>query len=286
MATNKELVIGTLLNNGRYEIEKILGSGGFGITYRVKDSITGEYFAVKEFFLDGSNRDDNGQVIPADNNIHKECLNRFCEEANTLARLRHDNIVTIISFFSENNTAYIVMEYIPGQTLGKKVSGNRYLENDVAVNYIGQISDAVEYVHKKNILHRDIKPDNIIITPQDKAILIDFGAARDFVQDMTLRQTIILTPGYAPPEQYSIVAKRGRYTDIYAIGATFYFILTGSVPDDAAKRLLADTLNPPIALNLSIPDKANKVIMKALQLKPQDRYQSIKKFKHALGLDA
>jgi serine/threonine protein kinase len=178
----------------------------------------------------------------------------------------------------------MVMDYIEGQTLKAAVqqTAGKRLEYDVAVNYILQISDAVEYVHDRNILHRDIKPDNIIITPFNQAILIDFGSARDFEDDKTLDHSVIITPGYAPHEQYSKTARRGSYTDIYALGATLYYCLTGRIPDDAVERMQKDNLLPPSRFNTTIPSSADKTIMKAMQLKPENRYQKIEVFRKDL----
>jgi serine/threonine protein kinase len=145
------------------------------------------------------------------------------------------------------------------------------------VNYIAQIAEAVDYIHQRNILHRDIKPDNIIITPENKAVLIDFGSAREFVPDKTKSHTAILTAGYAPLEQYSSEGRRGSYTDIYALGATFYFALTGQKPMDAATRTI-ETMPEPKELVPSIPAEANHTIIKAMQLKPANRQQRVEEF--------
>ena len=142
---------------------------------------------------------------------------------------------------------------------------------------MAQITSAVDYIHKRNILHRDIKPDNIMITADYKAILIDFGSAREFQQDKTQAHTSMLTHGYAPPEQYTANSRKGSYTDIYAIGATLYFILTGQVPLEAAARLTEELVEP-IKLNSSIPPEGNYTIMKAMKLKKEERYQTVQEF--------
>ncbi|MDR1722423.1 MAG: protein kinase [Tannerella sp.] len=282
----KELTAGTLLNRDMYRIERVIGSGGFGITYYVLDAKL-KHFAVKEYFIDGRCvRDGNGNVVPQTipNEVYKKYLDRFVEEAQTLARFQHSNIVRVNRVFYERNTAYMVMDYIEGQTLKAAVqqTAGKRLEYDVAVNYILQISDAVEFVHAKNILHRDIKPDNIIITPSNQAILIDFGSARDFEDDRTIDHSVIITPGYAPFEQYSKIARRGSYTDIYALGATFYYCLTGCIPTDAVERMHNDDLLPPSRFNTAIPSRADKTIMKAMQLKSENRYQKIEVFRKDL----
>jgi serine/threonine-protein kinase len=275
----EKLQAGTSLSNGVYRIESIIGSGGFGITYFVRNMQFGNVFAVKEFFITGSCIRDtqSHRVVPQsiDDESYNRYLDSFIKEAQTLLRLDHPNIVKVNDVFRENNTAYIVMPYIEGNTLQKAVESTGRLGYEKAVNYIAQISEAVAYIHKQKILHRDIKPENIIITLEDIATLIDFGSAREFVQDRTQRHTALLTPGYAPLEQYSAISRKGYYTDIYALGATFYFTLTGQMPTDAASRSAGEPMPEPKALIPSIPDEANDTILKAMQLRPENRYQRV-----------
>jgi serine/threonine protein kinase len=173
------------------------------------------------------------------------------------------------------------MLLLKGQTLQQSVEREGRLKYEVAVNYIAQLSEAVGYIHERNILHRDIKPENIIVTPENRAVLIDFGSAREFVHDKTAAHTSILTVGYAPLEQYSASSKKGSYTDIYSLGATFYFALTGEKPMDAAARM-TEPMPEPQKLVSSIPDEANYTIMKAMQLKPDTRYQRVDEFMNDL----
>ncbi|MBQ1874218.1 MAG: protein kinase, partial [Paludibacteraceae bacterium] len=148
--------------------------------------------------------------------------------------------------------------------------------------YMAQLCEAVEHIHANHILHRDIKPDNIIITPSNNVVLIDFGSARGFVHDKEQKHTAMLTMGYAPIEQYTVSSKKGNYTDLYAVGGTFYFILTGQKPIPAADRMLNDELQPPHAINPSIPEVASRTIMKALNVKPEERYQTVAEFQNDL----
>ena len=171
----------------------------------------------------------------------------------------------------------MVMEFVPGITLQRRIEQNGKMSYDDAVNVMGQLSEAVAYIHKIHILHRDIKPDNIIITPDNRVVLIDFGSAREFVHDQTQRHTAILTYGYAPIEQYTALSRKGNYTDIYAMGGVFYFILTGTRPKEATLRAM-ETMPSPKDLNPSIPDKVSHTIMKAMAFKPEDRYQSVETF--------
>jgi len=278
---NKELSIGTTLQSGKYTIKRTIGIGGFGITYYVRHNVLGQYFAVKEFFINGycvrNTKNSNVQPQGMSDVIYAKYLQKFIEEAQTLARLDHPNIVKITDVFQEKNTAFIVMPFLEGKTLQQLVEQKGRLGYETAVNYIAQLSDAVDYIHQHNILHRDIKPDNIIITPDNKAVLIDFGSAREFIHDKTQQQTAIYTQGYAPLEQYSSNSRKGSYSDIYSLGAVFYFALTGQKPMDATVRTM-ETMPEPKTLLPSIPNVANRTIMKAMQLNPENRYQKINEF--------
>jgi len=278
---NKELASGTTLQSGKYTIERVLGAGGFGITYYARHNTLGNHVAIKEFFISGycirNTVRKSVSLQGIDSAVYDKYLQKFIEEAQILAQLDQPNIVKVIDIFQENNTAYIVMPFVEGQTLQQSVEQKGRLDYETAVNYIAQLSEAVDYIHQRNILHRDIKPDNVIITPENKAILIDFGSAREFIQDKTQNLTSIYTQGYAPLEQYSANSRKGSYSDIYSLGATFYFALTGQKPMDATTRMM-ETMPEPKALIPSIPDEANRTIMKAMSLKPEDRQQRIDEF--------
>jgi len=278
---NKELIKGTSLQSGKYTIERVIGTGGFGITYYVRHNGLGHYFAIKEFFISAYCMRNSLQktvmlqgMTPI---IYDKYLQKFVEEAQILAKLNHPNIVKVIDIFKENSTAYIVMPFIEGQTLQQLVEQKGTLSYEATVNYIAQLSEAVEYIHHRDILHRDIKPENIIITPENKAILIDFGSAREFIHDKTQQHTSILTQGYAPLEQYSTISKKGSYSDIYSLGATLYFVLTGQKPMDAAIRTM-EMMSEPKDLVSSIPEVVNLTITKAMSLKPEERQQSMSEF--------
>ena len=213
--------------------------------------------------------------------ISKEMFEKYREafvrEAKTLAALHHPNIVEVIDVFDENNTSYMVMPFIEGCTLQNTVEKKGPLSYSEAVNYLAQITNAVGYIHERNILHRDIKPENIMITDDYKAILIDFGSAREFEHDKTQMHTAMLTHGYAPTEQYTANSRKGSYTDIYSIGATLYFVLTGRVPLEAAARM-TERMPEPRELNPNIPEEMNRTILKAMQLKAENRHQTVKDF--------
>lgn len=279
---SQPLDIGSVLGGGRYVVEKVLGIGGFGITYYVRHRDLGFYCAIKELFLKGNcvRAYDRKTVVPQgmDRSVYEKLRASFVEEARFLTRLHNPHIVKVFDIFDENNTSYMVMEFVPGKTLQDLIKQKGKIPFDDAINIMGQLSEAVAAIHKENVLHRDIKPDNIILTPQNNVVLIDFGAAREFVQNQTQRHTVILTPGFAPIEQYNDTGRRGNYTDIYAMGGVFYYLLTGVVPKDATKRAM-EIMASPKELNPAIPKTISDTIMKAMAFRPEDRYQTVDAFK-------
>lgn len=276
---------GTSLNGGYYVIESKIGEGGFGITYKAVQKKLNRTVCIKEYFLMGRCARDtqNNRVVPnpSDTALYNKYRDSFTKEAQTLGELHHPGIVEIIDVFDENGTSYMVMPFIEGESLQSIVERQGPLPHSLAINYMAQISDAVSYIHRRHILHRDIKPANIMITGDYKAVLIDFGSAREFEHDKTQAQTSLLTLGYAPLEQYTTTSRKGSYTDIYAMGATFYFILTGRVPLAAAARV-TERMPEPSELNPQIPSSVNHAIMKAMELQSRDRYQSVEEFTHDL----
>lgn len=275
-----ELQPGTILNNGKYVIEKKIGAGGFGITYKATQIGLNRTVCIKEYFLAGKcTRNTRLRTVIAQENpgLFEKYRAAFVKEAKMLDELNHPNIVNVIDVFDEHNTSYMVMSFIQGTSLQDIVEKNGPLQYAEAVNYIGQITNAIDFVHKRNILHRDIKPDNVMITSDYKAILIDFGNAREFEQDKTQMHTSIFTRCYAPPEQYEANSRKGSYTDIYALGATLYFALTGKEPLESGARAI-EKMPTPKELCPNIPEEINRTIMKAMQLKPENRHQTVKEF--------
>ncbi len=281
MELKQELQPGTTLQNGEYTIEKKLGQGGFGITYLAFSKGLQCKLAIKEFFLSSNCMRQTGDVSV---HIHSLSLddfagfkNRFLSEAQTLAQFdRIPNIVHVKSVFEENNTAYYVMDYLQGETLAQLVKRKGKLSYEEAMNFMGQLCDATEAIHLKGIIHRDINPSNIIITPDNKAVLIDFGTAKEYIQGNTRSTQAIITPGYAPEEQYSTKREKGKYTDIYAIGATMYYCLTGEIPIESIDRR-SSILKEPKTLNTAIPNNVNMAILKAMSIEADDRYQTVQK---------
>lgn len=279
---------GTKLN-GRYIIERVIGQGGFGITYYARHEMLKHYYAIKEFYLSGfCNRNTRLHTVilqGMNDNVYDKYKKRFLEEAQTVVSLDHPNIVKVVDVFEENNTAYMVMPFIKGMSLQDMVEKNGGpLPYELTVNYIGQLSDAVRYIHSQHILHRDIKPDNVLVTSDNKVTLIDFGSAREFVNNEVQHHTSILTHGYAPPEQYNSTSKKGNFSDIYSIGGVFYYCLTGKIPVDATTRLLEtsttgkDPMESPKELNKNVSDDVNRTILKAMALNPEERHQTVEEF--------
>jgi serine/threonine protein kinase len=280
ISVSLSLPLGTKLFGGKYSVGKVLGQGGFGITYMGADTILSRPVAIKELFPEGCQR--NGttvqptRITPSDFASMKQ---KFLDEARLLASLNHPGIVKVYDFFEENNTAYMVMEYLRGKSLAKLVEerGGALSEQE-AVGYILKVCEALDVVHKAGYLHRDIKPENIIVCGDGRVVLIDFGAARAFMAGKTGRMTVILTPGFAPLEQYAEQAKRGAYTDIYALGATLYYLLTGQVPVSAADRMSGVELRSVREINGRVSRQVEEAVMKAMAMRVEERPQSVEEF--------
>ncbi|MDR2356794.1 MAG: serine/threonine protein kinase [Oscillospiraceae bacterium] len=276
---------GTLLG-GRYVVGQVLGFGGFGITYKAWDSKLRSVVAVKEYYPSGmANRvpGTKNVVLFAQNRVkeYNHGLTRFLDEARNMAKFSSSkNIVNIYEYFEENNTAYLVMEYLDGITLGNFLKNN-VLEPDDCIDIIRQVASALKAVHGQGVLHRDVSPDNIFICASGAVKLIDFGAAR-FAADEDRLLTIILKPGFAPPEQYERVNVQGPWTDIYALGATLYYMTTGMKPEESTNRRIQDNLPPPHVMNAAIPINISNTIMKALAIDRHMRFESVDDFEKGL----
>lgn len=274
---------------GQYIIQEPLGQGGFGITYKAVDRLSGKYVAVKEYFPETMATRMTGKtdVITysgdrGENFIYgKQC---FMQEAETLAQfIGNENIVRVYSYFEEYGTAYFVMDYIEGTPLDEyvKLHGGK-ISFEEASDILIPIMDALGAVHDKGIVHRDVSPDNIYITKKGEVKLIDFGAARQSLGDKSQSLDVILKHGFAPKEQYMRRGKQGAFTDIYALGATFYYVLTGKRPPDALERVDEDDIIPPSTLGVKLSREAEEAILMALNVQPEDRFQSMSAFKNAM----
>ena len=277
---------GMVLNN-RYCVGQVLGFGGFGITYKVWDKHLGAVLAIKEYYPSGLVNRVPGtrDVILFTGNRQAEYrhgLTRFLDEARNMAKFNaHKNIINVFEYFEENNTAYIVMEYLDGVTLNQYLKHNRFdLETSVAV--VQRVCAALKDIHAAGIVHRDVSPDNIFLCANNVIKLIDFGAAR-FYADEDKQMTIILKPGFAPPEQYERVNVQGPWTDIYALGATLYQMVTGVKPDESTNRKVSDTLASPMELDPAVPEYISLTIMKAMAIDKHMRFSSVTELEKALG---
>ena len=256
---------GQKLQQGKYTIEKRLGEGGFGITYLAKDK-RGNLVVIKTLNEWLQRRRDFDKF-----------QQDFLNEAMRLAKYRHPHIVRVDEVFQEDELWCMVMEYIEGEDLGNRVWSGGVLSESEALRYIHQIGEALTFVHNNGLLHRDVQPRNIMVRKsQPEAVLIDFGIAREFTPNLTQTQTGFACDGFAPIEQYDWRAKRGAFTDVYALAATLYSLLTKEVPIGAPMRAFGMTLKPPQHLNPEISDRLNQAILKGMALKPEQRPQSVK----------
>ncbi|WP_432627733.1 protein kinase domain-containing protein [Brotaphodocola sp.] len=276
---------GTELSNGRYLIGRAINAGGFGIVYKAWDHVLNKELAIKEYFPGGiaSRQPGSSEVqIYSEKRIqaYEEEKQRFLNEARTVAKFNdHPNIVDVYDFFEENHTAYMVMEYMDGMNYKEFVrSQGGKVKPQIAVSVALAVLDALREVHKANIIHRDINPNNIFICKSGVVKLFDFGTARIQKMDMTT----VLTPGYAPPEQYSTGAKQGAWTDLYAVGATTYYALTGIKPEESTDREQEDHVIPPHEVDAEIPLELSNTIMRAMAVKPELRFQNTEQFRDAL----
>jgi len=290
------LPAGTTLRNGDFSIEGVLGQGGFGITYRATDGGLHRTAAIKEFFPEGSQR--MGKNVLSSGQPDSDFQNartRFLQEARTLAQFNHPHIVNVYTIFEENNTAYMVMEFLGGNALSGLVESRGAMAPNLAIPIIEQVGAALEVVHRAGMLHLDVKPDNVIVegsTPALRAVLLDFGLTRK-LETATGYGTTRLdsfarfgTAGYAPPEQYSRVAQTGVYTDVYALAATLYFLLTGQIPPDSVDRASGTALPDPRSFNREVSPALAAALTSGLALDPQSRPQNVRAFLDLLDAPA
>jgi serine/threonine protein kinase len=261
---------GQKLQEGKYSLESVLGVGGFGITYLAKDAL-GQPVVIKTS-NDTALRDSRFEQFQQD----------FVNEAVRLAKCTHPHIVQVHRVFQEAGLWCMVMEYIAGEDLSSRVKKRGILSEAEALDYIQQVGDALSFMHQQGFLHRDVKPENIMLrSGRAEAVLLDLGIAREFTHNSTQVHTAILSNGYAPIEQYEYQARRGAYSDVYGLAATLYFVLTGEIPKDAqirAYNLLrhhTDPLEPPQSFNPKISDATNQAILNGMRVEGKDRPQSV-----------
>ena len=275
-----------------FEFHRVLGHGGFGITYLGWNVTLDIPVAIKEYLpTDLAARKGDQSVVPQSSQVVSDFqwgLERFLDEARTLARLQHPNIVRVHQYFEAHGTAYIAMDYVEGEDLSAYLTRKGTLQEAELKGILYPLLDALEVIHGADFLHRDIKPGNIVLRDVDGSpVLLDFGAARQAIGAKSRSVTSIVTPGYAPIEQYSSRGRQGAWTDIYALGGVCYRALTGQVPDDATDRMRQDPLVP-VAQRCA--GQASRGFLSAidvaLSVDEGDRPQSVAAWRAALEADA
>ena len=271
-----------------YEIQRTLGGGGFGLTYLARDNNLDLTVAVKEYFpadMAQRNPDNSVQVRSGDDDVratYEWGLERFLDEARALATFRHPNIVRVLRYFRENGTAYIVMEYESGQPLKRWVPANAPLSQKALLSIVYPLLDGLEQVHQAGFLHRDIKPDNIYVRADGGPVLLDFGSARRVQTNRDM--TNIVSPGFAPFEQYHSQGHQGPWTDIYSIGAVMYWMVTGKKPLESASRVKTDGMVP--ASDLAESRVFGEPLLRAIEwaMSPEEsrRPQTVAEFREAI----
>ena len=255
MGVGMDLTYGKTLQGGKYTLERELGEGGFGITYKATHQYLGQPVVVKTM-------NDSLRKHPQ----YQEFEQKFQDEARRLSLCVHPNIVRVSDFFLEAGQPYMVMDYIPGQTLSALVLGKEPLPEAIAIDYIKQIGEALKVVHQNNLLHRDVKPQNIMLREgTHQVVLIDFGIAREFVAGKTVTHTALVSDGYAPPEQYWAQGRRTAATDVYGLAATFYTLLTGKLPLSPMARSQG-VMSAPKDLQTQISSTTNQAVLRGMAL--------------------
>jgi len=278
-----------MILSDRYIVGTVIDFGGFGITYRAWDQNLDAMVAIKEFYPTALvNRVPGTKDVEVYSEKQRKefsnGLTRFLDEArNTAKFMDHPNIVHVYDFFEENGTAYIVMEYLDGMNLKKYLNCHGgHLGTDETVQILLSVIEALKAIHAKGYLHRDISPDNIFVCKDGLVKLIDFGAARFSTGEEEKTLSIVLKPGYAPPEQYQSKSKQRPWTDIYALGATMYRAVTGEVPEESVNRAVEDVLKTPKEIIPNIPDYIDVSLMVAMSLTPELRFQNVHQFEDAI----
>ena len=270
---------------GRYIIEGVLGQGGFGITYLGIDELHEKKVAIKEFFPQGivtrniEYQDTVTVTFVGEKDNYEKGKERFLKEARTMAKFSKDEgIVKALDFFGINNTAYIVMEYLEGITLKQYLRENQRIAPEDLIELLVPLIESLDEIHSQGMIHRDISPDNIMVLPDGRIKLMDFGAARDYTEFGEKSLSIVLKPGYAPPEQYQTHGIQGPWTDIYALCATMYKCITGENPPDAIDRLVDDHLKKISTFGITVSPQIEEAIIKGMSVAAKDRYQNVGDF--------
>ena len=283
---NMVLPVGTILM-GNFLIGKVLGKGGFGITYLAYDVKFDKVIAIKEYFpieLAMRRMGETGLMVRDKESaeLFKKGVKRFYNEASFVAKFAgNPNVVKVYQFFYENDTAYFTMEFLTGITLKDYVNRVGKLTPGQALYVADMIAYAFSELHREKILHRDVSPDNIMLCTDGSVKLLDFGSARQIYSESSQLLSVVLKPGFAPIEQYMRSGKQGEWTDIYALAASLYFALTRQIPENPQNRLEDDWDMETNIHNIQ-PELWN-VLYKALQVRYQDRYPCTEDFCKALA---
>lgn len=277
---NKLALPAEVLVNNRYIIKNVLGIGGFGITYNAYDVYNKNICAVKELFInDAVVRGEDGKTVVPHNNrtaLFKHGIKRFMEEAEILHKLNGaPNVVRITDYFRENNTAYFVMDYVEGVTLGQFVARHGgTIDIQTASDIIYKIGRTLEFINTRyGIYHRDLSPENILIKDDREPILIDFGNAKSYVRDSGKSLSVVLKPGFAPPEQYT-GKNQGPWTDVYSLAGIFYFIVSGKKIPQAPDRLAGVEYEPLHTVSSECSKSLSDSIDRALDINFKNRIKS------------
>lgn len=260
-------LLGKTLQGGKYTLDELLGQGGFGVTFRATHHYLGQTMVIKTLNLVNQNHPQFAKMEQ-----------QFKDEARRLALCVHPNIVRVNDFFVEDNVPYLVMDYIPGQTLEQIVFPSHPLPEALAIHYIRQVGSALEVVHQNGLLHRDVKPQNIILRQgTQEVILIDFGIAREFTEGKTQTHTSLISEGYAPIEQYIMQEKRTPATDVYGLAATLYALLTAQIP---TASILRDRRPMPAPRDLQpqLSVAVNQAVMRGMAVEARYRPSTVEKW--------
>ncbi|MCY4523038.1 MAG: serine/threonine-protein kinase [Caldilineaceae bacterium] len=282
VAVDFSLPMGAELQGGKFTVGKVLGRGGFGITYKGAHRRLQRPVAIKELFPEFATRSGPRVTVTASRTegFRRE-QESVVQEARVIANLNSQSIVDVHDFFHENGTVYIVMEYLEGPTLEQEIERLGQLPPEDVARVADEVCAALDTMHGTNFLHRDVKPANILLARDGRAVLIDFGSAREYEIGKTQSHTRLVTLNYAAPEQLSQTARFGPYTDLFCLGATLYHALTGAPPPPAMDRLQA--ADQTVKLPSTVPDGLRKAVQGALNCRIEDRPQSVEEFRAFLG---
>lgn len=278
------LPAGTCLD-GRYTIKRVIGEGGFGITYEAVNNALGSRVAIKEFYYrefvtrDSSVTTQISFSSPDKQHMYQQARERFLREARIVSDFNDaPGIISVLDYFEANDTAYIVMKYLDGITLQQYLNEHGPFPAEAICALMLPMLRSLEKIHNSGIIHRDISPDNIMVLSDGSLCLMDFGAARTYLRDTDKSSAIITKNGYTPCEQYDNTAPQGPWNDIYALSAVLYTCITGKAPDSSLQRLLLDTLKFPSELGIAIPAALESILKKGLSVQPEKRFQSLKEY--------